>query len=100
MLIVLSKDKKRSLSGKLRAQFDEIHSRCMDESDKDYCLKRFPFRRVFKAATAVDATLNDNAKMTKAGRPVTPGLPTHDPTRDGEIRESMREEDLKNMDNN
>jgi len=72
----------------------------MNESDKDYCVKGVAFRRMSKAATAVEANLNQNAEMTRAERPAILGLPTHDLNRDGEIRESIPQEDLENMDNN
>jgi len=99
MLIVLSKDRKRSLSGKLRTEFERIHSRCTDEGDREYCLKPVPQRRNFRAGTVVEADLSDTAKMTLSERPPVPGLPTHDPSQDGEMRKAMRPKDLENMDN-
>lgn len=100
MLIVLSNDRKRSRSGKLKAEFDRIYSSCTDESDRNYCLKGIPrpMPRFFRAATVVEADLNDIAKMTLSERSPAPGLPTHDPTRDGKVRKAMRPEDMENMD--
>ncbi|RDL36222.1 uncharacterized protein BP5553_06834 [Venustampulla echinocandica] len=96
MLIVLSQDRKRALSWELKERFEQIHLKCMDDSDQGYCIRGVPIQRDARSASVVEANLNDIAKLTISEH--RPDLPTHDIARDGEARKSMLPEDLKNMD--
>lgn len=97
MLIVLSKDRKRALSGELRKKFEDIHSRCMNDR-RNYCLEGVPkpMPSITRAATVVEAPLNEVAKLAISEH--NPDLPTFDPAREKEMRKSMRPAELENMD--
>lgn len=94
MLVVISEEKKRSLSGTLRNKFEGFHSKCQDSTNLDDCTKGTPIRRLFKAQTAVDADLNENATSTMDNNP----SPVKADVYRGKINKSMREEGLKNID--
>jgi hypothetical protein len=95
MLIVLSQDRRRLPSGKLRTKFANLHLECMKSSD--YCVKGSPdIRRPFRSATVVEANLNDVAKLAIADN--KPELATYDPTPDRQIRRSMLPKDLEEID--
>ncbi len=97
MIVVLSKSRTRASSDKLRAEFENLHSLCMDDSNTDYCLKGAPRPLPpSRAATAVEANLTEIAKLTIAE--LQPDLPSHDPSLDGKIRKAMRSEQLENID--
>jgi hypothetical protein len=97
MLIVLSKDRKRALSGELRRKFEDIHSKCMNDRRGNYCLKGVPKPMPpTRAATVVEAYLNKMAKLSISEH--NPDLPIFDPAREGEMRRSMQPAELGNMD--
>jgi hypothetical protein len=98
MLIVMSKDQKRALSGELRKAFEDIHSKCMNDKRPNYCLEGVPMPMplLTRADTGVEAPLNKVAKL--AISEYKPDLPTFDPAREREIRESMGQLELENID--
>lgn len=98
MLIVLSKDRKRALSGELRKKFEDIHSKCMNDRRGIYGLDGMPkhMPSITRAATVVEAHLNEVAKLAISEH--NPDLPTFDPAREREMRKSMRPAELENMD--
>ena len=93
MLVVLSQDRKRSLSGPLKKKFGDLYSKCMDDSDLDYCTKGVPLRRPLRHGTGVDVIPSENAENEiKNKQPVFP-------TYEGKMtRESMRPEQFEKMD--
>lgn len=65
MLVVLSQDKKRSLSGTLKQKFKDLYLKCMDEKNGrgvDYCIKSSHKPRLKRFGTGVAIIPSDNAK--------------------------------------
>jgi hypothetical protein len=93
MLVVLAADKTRSSSTMLKANFNTIHEKCMESTD--YCMKRVPtpMPTIVRAATAVEANLNDTAREMISK--VKPKLSTH---KGPPPRKSMRPEEMKKVD--
>jgi hypothetical protein len=76
MLVVLAADNKtRSSSTMLKAKFNNIHEKCMETTD--YCMRRVPtpMPTIVRAATAVEANLNDIAREMISK--MKPKLSTH-----------------------
>ncbi|KAI0127539.1 kinase-like domain-containing protein [Xylariales sp. AK1849] len=92
MLVVLSQDRTRSTSRELRREFRTIFSKCMSDSDLDYSMKGVPEYRLFRAATAVEARLNQTGR--NAIDENQPALPLHVE----KPRKSMSPEQFKNLD--
>lgn len=92
MMVVLSVDRQRKRSPDLLKKLNDMNQKCLD--DVDYCMKKTPFRRMFRAPTGTQAPLNENAmKMAKKmqGR-----LSTHVPVRP--VHKTLGENELKNVD--
>jgi len=94
MLVVISEKKKRSSSGTLRKKFQGFQSKCQDESNSDYCMKRVLEFRFSRVQTAVDATLNEKAEETMKENPTDVEVEVHE----GETHNSLGEEGLRNID--
>jgi hypothetical protein len=93
MLVVLSQDRKRSLSGPLKKKFGDLYSNCMDASDVDYCTKGDPQRRLVRYGTGVTFIPSENAVTEIKNKQL------NFQTYDGEApRESMRLEQFEKMD--
>ena len=93
MLVVLSQDRKRSLSGPLKKKFGDLYSTCMNDSDVDYCTKGDPQRRLVRYGTGVTVIPSENAETEIKNK--QPDFQTYK----GETtRESMRPEQFENMD--
>lgn len=94
MLVVISNKRQRSLSGPLRKEFEDFHTKCQDSSKLDYYTKGVPPHGFYRAQTAVEVNLNDNATKTIAKHP----SPVKAEIYKGKTNKSMLEEDLKNID--
>ncbi|KAF4634376.1 hypothetical protein G7Y89_g3741 [Cudoniella acicularis] len=86
MLIVIHVDRKRAKSRQLRKEFEDIHKKCLDDSDSDYCLKGIPINCLERAGSAVGIDLNEDAIAAISEH--QPDLLSHDPILDGEIKKS------------
>jgi hypothetical protein len=62
MLVVLSQERKRSESGPLKKKFGDLLSKCMDDSDLEYCTKGAPQRRLLRYGTGVDIIPSEAAE--------------------------------------
>lgn len=94
MLVVLAADNKtRSPSTILKAEFNAIHEKCMKTAD--YCMKRVPtpMPTIVRAATAVEADLNDIAR--EMIHKMKPELSTH---KGPQPRKSMHPDEMKKVD--
>ncbi|KAM7201065.1 Protein kinase-like domain containing protein [Naviculisporaceae sp. PSN 640] len=93
MLIILSQDKKRSMSGTLRADFQRMYDKCI--KDISYATKRVPEKRKRSEPVAVEAelapTMQDELKLSQTlGKTLE--------TYTGRRQKSMTKEDLERMD--
>ena len=88
----------RALSPELRKTFENIHSKCMNDKRRNYCLKGEPrlMPQIMREATAVAVRLNEVAKLAISEH--NPDLPTFDPAEKREMRNSMWPEEYKKMD--
>ncbi|KAF4637028.1 hypothetical protein G7Y89_g1068 [Cudoniella acicularis] len=77
MLVVLSKDRKRSSSETLLAKFQDLYLKGRDDSGLDYRVKGIPIRLVFRPPMAVEVLLNEDAEMAIAQSPSDLELETH-----------------------
>lgn len=93
MLVVLAADNTRSSSTVLKAEFNTIHEKCMESTD--YCMKRVstPMPTIVRAATAVEANLNEIAWEMISKR--KPELSTHEGRAP---RKSMHPDEMKKVD--
>ena len=94
MLVVLSREKKRSSSGTLREKFQHYHLKCLDTNNSDYCMKGIPRFRIFGTEAAVEVILNEFAEKTMKGNPSDLELETHV----GRTSRSLLPEELQNID--
>jgi sugar-specific transcriptional regulator TrmB len=96
MLVVLSKDRKRSSSAELREKFEVFYDRCMNDVDQDYCTKGIPapLPRFARTSTAVEAFLNETAEKLMDDHPPDLEIETHS----GKIRKSMLPSELAKID--
>jgi hypothetical protein len=92
MLIVLSQDRKRSMSGSLKKKFGDLLSKCLDDSDLEYCTKGFPQRRPLKYGTGVDIIPSEAAEDEIKNK--KPNIQTYQ----GETRKSIRPDQFARLD--
>ncbi|KAH6662531.1 kinase-like domain-containing protein [Halenospora varia] len=96
MLIVMYHERPRTGSTELRKKFEEIHKKCMDENNSDYCLQGKSIERPTRKGTVVAADLTKDVKDAILEH--KPELLSHDPIQDGRIKRSMLQRDWDNMD--
>jgi hypothetical protein len=94
MLIVLSVDRKRERAPVLLKKLDEMNQKCID--DVEYCMKKAPSKRMFRAPAGTEARLNENAMNMVTKNSMRGKLLTHVPERP--VHKSMREDELEKVD--
>jgi hypothetical protein len=92
MLVVLSQNQKRSLSGPLKMKFEGLYSKCIDDSDVDYCTKSDPQQRIVRYETGVTVIPSENAETA-----IKNSQPKFQTYKGETTRESMRPEQFEEM---
>lgn len=97
MLVILSQAKLRLESKELKKRFKDIHQKCMDDKNPEYCTKGVPLPMpgVSRVATAVEVTLNKDTEQALAEKQLHVDLYT--PNSKREIMKSLSYNEWENL---
>jgi len=95
MLIVLSTDQVRERSPALLKKFNDMHQRC---TNADYCTKKTPFQRLFRAPTGTIVKLAIKATDMVDKNGMQGKLATHILESGKSYHTSLKKEDLERVD--
>jgi hypothetical protein len=96
MLVVISTDQVRARSPFLLNKFNEMHRKC--NNDLDYCMRKSPIQRLFRAPTGTKARLAVKAKDMVDKNNMRGKLTLHKLEPGKSYHESPGKEVLENLD--